>query len=463
MIESARLLSDIHAHVGETVMATSHTSSGLLSRRLAFASAIAVAVSVTVVVSRTAAEPPVQNDGQAIFRFDAFGDEQLWTDTLRIHEVIESSISPVAALGVGLKVDANALPADFLATHDLNDPATTVELIRLNAVVGLVGKVDAGKLKSVGITCAICHSAVDNSVAPGIGNRLDGWPNRDLDPGKIIALSPALTAEQKAVYSSWGPGRYDARFNVDGINGPVLIPPAFGLQGVGFETYTGDGPISYWNNYVAVTQMGGHGSFCDPRIGVCVSQHPDVVTPKLPALLQYQLSLQTPAAQPGSFDARSAERGRTLFEGKAQCSGCHIPPTFTDVLSGSDPSTPVLHPPEEVGMDPQHADRSATGLYRTTPLRALWQHPPYFHDGSAATLIDVVDHYDALFELHLGNGQKADLVEREPALQQVRADERGEPQPELAHEQRACRNTECERKQHERAGGDADDAFSGHG
>ena len=350
-------------------------------------------------------------DGQTIFRFDTFGDEQFWTDTLRMHQVIQSSVSPAVALSVGLKVDSERLPPDFLATHDLNDPATTVKLIRLNAVVGVVGKVADGKLKSVGITCALCHSTVDNSVTQGVGRRLDGWPNRSLNPGAIIALSPALSDAKKAVYNSWGPGKYDARFNVDGINGPAVIPPAFGLQGVGFETFTGDGPISYWNNYVAVTQMGGHGSFSDPRIGISITQTPDLVTPKLPALLQYQLSLQTPPPPEGSFDARAARRGAALFKGKANCASCHIPPTFTDVLTGPDPRVPFLHDPGAVGTDPGYAARSATKQYRTTPLRALWQHPPYFHDGSARDLPAVVDHYDQFFGLGLDAGQKADLVE----------------------------------------------------
>jgi hypothetical protein len=373
--------------------------------------AVALLLLVVPIRSISTAQSAQADDGQSIFRFDTFGDEQLWTDVLQMNQVIQSSVSPAKALAVGLKVDSTVLPADFLATHSVNDPATTVELIRLNAVVGLVGTVQGTTLTKVGITCAICHSTVDNSVAPGIGKRLDGWPNRDLDPGAIIALSPTVTPEQKAVYTSWGPGRYDPRFNVDGINGPVLIPPAFGLQGVGFEIYTGDGPISYWNNYVAVTQMGGHGSFCDPRINVCVSQHPDLVTPKLPALLQYQLSLKTPAPPPGSFDRVAAMRGAAIFKGKAQCDTCHIAPTFTDVLSGPDPSVPFLHSPEEVGMDAAYAQRSATKLYRTTPLRALWQHPPYFHDGSAGTLMDVVNHYDGLFALSLTEKQKEDLVE----------------------------------------------------
>jgi cytochrome c5 len=373
--------------------------------------AVGILLLALPIKSISTAQSAQADDGQSIFRFDTFGDEQLWTDVLQMNQVIQSSVSPATALAVGLKVDSTVLPADFLATHSVNDPATTVELIRLNAVVGLVGTVRGTTLTKVGITCAICHSTVDNSVAPGIGKRLDGWPNRDLDPGAIIALSPAVTPEQKAVYTSWGPGRYDPRFNVDGINGPVLIPPAFGLQGVGFEIYTGDGPISYWNNYVAVTQMGGQGSFCDPRINVCVSQHPDLVTPKLPALLQYQLSLKTPPPPPGSFDRVAAMRGAAIFKGKAQCNTCHIAPTFTDVLSGPDPSVPFLHSPEEVGMDAAYALRSATKLYRTTPLRALWQHPPYFHDGSAGTLIDVVNHYDGLFALGLTQKQKEDLVE----------------------------------------------------
>ena len=354
---------------------------------------------------------PQGDQGQQIFRFDTFGDEQLWTDTLRMHEVIQSSVSPATALGVGLKVDATALPANFLSTRDLNDPATTVELIKLNAVVGLVGNVRGTQLKSVGITCALCHSTVDNSVAQGIGKRLDGWPNRDLNPGAIIALSPALTSAQKAVYNSWGPGRFDPRFNVDGINGPVLIPPAFGLKGVGFETYTGDGPISYWNNYVAVLEMGGHGSFSDPRLGISITQEPDLVTPKLPELLRYQLSLPAPPPPAGSFDRMAARRGEALFMSKARCASCHIPPTFTDVLAGPNPNVPLLHDPAEVGADPSYAQRSATKQYRTTPLRGAWQHPPYFHDGSAPTLGDVVNHYDRQFSLGLTAKQKADLVE----------------------------------------------------
>jgi hypothetical protein len=380
-----------------------------LARSIMVLGILTAAVAIWTAVT-SGAKP--ENDGQFIFRFDTFGNEQLWTDTLQLHTVIQSSISPVTALGVGLKVDAAALPPDFLATHDLNDPATTVELLRHNAVLGVVGKIVGNQVKSIGITCALCHSTVNDSVAPGIGHRLDGWPNIGLDPGAIIALSPAgLTPAQRAVYSSWGPGRYDARFNIDGISLPVVIPPAFGLQAVGFETVTGDGPISYWNNYVAVTQMGGHGSFSDPRIGVSITQTPDLVTPKLPALLQYQLSLITPPPPPGSFDSVAAQRGEGLFMGKATCATCHIPPTFSDVLSGPDPNVPLLHDPSAVGTEPDYAARSATGRYRTTPLRALWQHPPYFHDASAPNLPAVVDHYNQFFDLGLTKKEKADLVE----------------------------------------------------
>ena len=378
--------------------------------KLRILAGLVVLLCAVAFIATTGAQGPA-NQGQQTFRFDTFGDEQLWTDTLRMHEVIQSSVSPATALSVGLKVDASVLPSDFLATRDLNSPATTVELIKLNAVVGVVGRVRGTQLKSVGITCALCHSTVDNSVAPGIGNRLDGWPNRDLNPGAIIALSPALTAAQKAVYNSWGPGRFDPRFNVDGINGPVLIPPAYGLQGVGFETYTGDGPISYWNNYVAVVEMGGHGSFSDPRIGISITQEPDLVTPKLPELLRYQLGLLAPPPPAGSFDPMAARRGEALFNTRARCASCHIPPTFTDVSAGPDPNVPLLHDAAEIGADPSYALRSATKKYRTTPLRGVWQHPPYFHDGSAPTLDAVVNHYNNHFGLGLTAKQRADLVE----------------------------------------------------
>jgi mono/diheme cytochrome c family protein len=364
-------------------------------------------------------------DGQAIFRFDTFGDEQLWTDVLRMQDAI-STVDPATALAVGLKVDLEALPAELVAALrggqvDLTNPAVTVELLRLNAVVGVKGTVDAGgRLTKLGVTCALCHSSVDDSFAPGIGKRLDGWANTDLDVGTIVALSPALDDSTKAEFRSWGPGKYDPRHHAfDGMNIvplnspslPIVIPPIYGLKGVGFETFTADGPISYWNSYVGVGQMGGRGNFSDPRIGLFIKQTPDLVTPKLAALLDYQLRLTTPKAPRDSFNQQAAARGKQLFRRQAQCSTCHQPPTFTDVLSGPDRRVPFLHEPAEVGMDPAYAARSATGKYRTTPLRGLVQHAPYFHDGSAPDLLAVVNHYDRLFGLNLTAAQKADLVE----------------------------------------------------
>jgi len=366
-----------------------------------------------------------QQDGQQIFRHDTFGDEQLWTNVLRMHEAI-AKVDPATALAVGLKVDVDALPPtlqDALRAGkvDLHDPAVTTALLQLNAVVGVKGTVsETGQLTGVGITCALCHSTVDNSFAAGIGKRLDGWANHDLNVGAIVALSPALPDALKAELRTWGPGKYDPRHHAfDGTNliplnspsVPIVIPSIYGLQGVGFETYTGDGPISYWNSYVGVGQMGGHGSFNDARIGLFINQTPDLVTPKLPALLDYQLRLRTPAPPPGSFDKHAAQRGKQLFHKEAGCATCHQSPEFTDVLSGRNHNVPFLHDPVEVGMDPTYAQRSATGKYRTTPLRGLWQHAPYFHDGSATDLPAVVNHYDRLFGLNLTSEQKADLVE----------------------------------------------------
>jgi mono/diheme cytochrome c family protein len=352
--------------------------------------------------------------GKEIFRFDTYGDEQFWTDQLRLHEVIESSIDPQTALSLGLKVDVEALPAKLRrrivrGKVDLNNPATTVALIKLNAVVGLVGSVQKirgrDRLTAVGTTCALCHSTVDDSFLPGVGRRLDGWPNLDLDPGKIIASSPAIGAGDKLVYNSWGPGFYDPRFNIDGLSTPLVIPPAYGLAGVSLETYTAEGPISYWNNYVAVTQMGGKGSFTDPRLGINIIMTPDLVQPKLPALRDYQLTLAAPPPPEGSFDRAAAERGEEVFNGVGTCATCHIPPLYTDVNLG------ILHDAAETGADPAYAQRTATKKYRTTPLRALWQHPPYFHDGSADSLEDVVEHYDDALELELSDQEKQDLEE----------------------------------------------------
>lgn len=357
-------------------------------------------------------------EGRQIFRHDTFGDEAFWTDQLRMNEPLGTAVSPKTALAVGLKVDAEALPPAVMdgirnGTVNLDDPATTVALLKLGAVVGVKGEVEtvAGvdRLKRVGITCALCHSTVDDSFAPGIGKRLDGWPNRDLNPGAIIALSPALDAQKKAVYNSWGKGMYDPRFNLDGLSKPVVIPPAYGLAGVDKITFTGDGDdIAYWNRYVSVTQMGGQGSFADPRIGVSVTHGTqDLVSAKLPALQAYQLSLAAPRPPAGSFDAAAAERGRLLFNGAGTCASCHSGSTFTDANTR-------LHPPADSMAEPEspsYAARSATKMYRTSPLRGAWQHAPYFHDGSAATPEAVVETYDTRRSLGLSAQEIQDLAQ----------------------------------------------------
>jgi mono/diheme cytochrome c family protein len=369
------------------------------------------------------AEPPdpaLAAQGKDIFRFDTFGDETFWTDTLRIHDIITAAVDPTTALSVGLKVDATALPAEVVqgiqnGSISLTDPATTVALLKLNAVVGLKGTVATanGKdtLTAVGITCALCHSNVDNSSAPGIGARLDGWPNHDINPGAIVALSPALTPDLKQVYNSWGPGKYDPRFNFDGKNGPQVIPPAYGLLGLHSITVTGDGTdVEYWNRYVGVTQMHGHGSFSEPRTGVSVNNPPDLIASKLPALRAYQLSLNPPAPPGGSFDPAAAARGQLVFDGAGQCASCHSGPLFTDGNERLHAPAEVVSEPEPNGA-PSYASRSATKMYRTAPLRGVWQHPPYFHNGIAATLEDVVELYDSRSGLNLTAEQKADLVE----------------------------------------------------
>lgn len=366
-------------------------------------------------------DPALVEQGRQIFRFETFGDEAQWTDRLRLHEVIAAAVDPVTALSVGLKVDAEALPAAVVkgiqdGSVDLKSPATTVALLKMNAVVGVVGKVELvnGKdaLTHVGVTCALCHSTVDNSLAPGIGKRLDGWANRDLNPGAIIALSPALDAAVKAVYGSWGKGKYDPRFNLDGNNGPQVIPPAYGLQGIHKITATGDGDeIAYWNRYVAVTQMGGQGSFADSRTGVSVTHGTvDLVTARLPALQAYQLSLAAPAAPPGSFDAAAAARGKLVFSDRGHCISCHSGAQFTDANIRLHPVADVVSEPEP-GAAPSYASRSATRLYRTAPLKGLWQHAPYFHNGSAATTTDVVSTYNTRKSLGLTPAEIADLAE----------------------------------------------------
>jgi mono/diheme cytochrome c family protein len=377
-------------------------------------------------------------EGRETFRHDTFGDEVFWTGVLRLHEPL-SQVSPRTALAVGLKVDVEALPRRVVSDLkggrvDLDDPAVTLALLEADAVVGVRGVVEGGRLRSVGITCAACHSTVDDSLAPGIGRRLDGWANQDLDVGAIVGLSPNLqaiadvlsaggtpvdVATVRQVLASWGPGRYDAELNLDGkglrpdgATGATLIPPAFGLAGVNLHTWTGWGSVTYWNAYVAVTQMRGIGTFFDPRLADATKfpiaaalglsdvrpapGQEDRVTPKLAALHLYQLALEAPPAPEGSFDARAAAAGEALFAGKAKCATCHVPPLFTEPGWG-------MHTPEELAIDDFQAKRSPDERYRTTPLKGLWTHPKrgYYHDGRFATLADVIDHYD---RNGIGNG-----------------------------------------------------------
>ncbi|MBA2412048.1 MAG: c-type cytochrome [Burkholderiaceae bacterium] len=350
------------------------------------------------------ASPDSAAAGERIFRYDTFGNEQFWTDTARLHEVVSRELQPLAALSLGLKVDLDNLNLMRFVLHNPFGASGTRELLRQNAVVGVQATFDnEGQIARIGITCALCHSTVDDAFVPGIGHRLDGWANSDLDIGAIIALSPALTADQKAVYRSWGKGKYDPRYNIDGKSTPLVTPPAYGLAKVNNATYTADGSISYWNAYAAITQMHGQGNFSEPRLNIDVKHSPDLVTSKLAALRAYQHSLLTPPTPAGSFDAAATQRGRALFD--RTCATCHVDGSGTDNNSGK------LHAPSDTGVDGAYAARTATKAYRTTPLRALWQHPPYFHDGSAATLGDVVAHYNRVRTLGLTTEQQRDLVE----------------------------------------------------
>ena len=365
-----------------------------------------------------AAQAALVAQGRDIFRYDTFGDEAQWTDALGLHEVIAAAVDPVTALSVGLKVDAEALPAAVVAgiqdgSVDLKDPATTVALLKLHAVVGVRGTVETvngvDKLVRVGVTCALCHSTVDNSFAKGIGKRLDGWPNRDLNPGAIIALSPAVDAATKAALNSWGPGKFDPRHNIDGLSKPVVIPPAYGLAGIHRITFTGDGEdIAYWNRYVAVAEMGGLGAISEPRLNLSITHgSEDLVSSKLPALQAYQLTLQAPPAPVGSFDPAAATRGRAVFKAAGKCVTCHSGSTFTDANTR-------LHPPADSMAEPEspsYASRSATRQYRTAPLKGVWQHAPYFHDGSAATLDEVAQTYNARMGLGLSAQDVSDLAQ----------------------------------------------------
>jgi hypothetical protein len=388
--------------------------------------------------------------GRQIFRFDTFGDERFWGDSLKLHRAVAGAanggvgpgLSPRAALGVGLKVDVDALPPELqqaLARGEVNldDPAVTLALLRLNAVVGVTGFFDAGGgLRSMGIQCALCHSTVDDSFAPGIGHRLDGFAARDLNVGAIVSLAPDLrpvarllgtdVATVKRVLAAWGPGKFDAElfldgkgFRPDGKTAATLIPPAYGLAGVNLHTYTGWGSVPYWNAFVANLEMHGQGVFYDPRLDDPkqfpvaarnrfghTSNSPDLITPKLAALHFYQLALAAPAPPAGSFDPAAAARGAKLFRAKAECATCHVPPLFTEPGWN-------LHTPAEIGIDRFQADRSPTHRYRTTPLKGLWAHEKggFYHDGRFATLGDVVDHYNRFFKLRLTSGEKRDLVQ----------------------------------------------------
>jgi mono/diheme cytochrome c family protein len=346
----------------------------------------------------------LERQGREIFRDDTFGNEQFWTDTARLHEVVTRQVQPLEALGLGLKVDMDRLNLAKFVLHNPLGTGGTKELLRENAVVGVRATFDKdGNVTRIGITCALCHSTVDNALAPGIGHRLDGWPNRDLKVGRILAMLPIYTDAQKEVLRSWPTGTYDPRFNFDGKSTPLKLPPAHGLSAVKNETYTAEGPISYWNAYVAVTQMHGRGNFSDDRLGVRIVQEPDMVTPKLAALRAYQHAIAAPPPPGAFYDKGMARRGKAVFD--ANCARCHVGGNLTDNNDGA------LHKPSETGMDSSYAARTSQKQYRTTPLRGLWQHAPYFHDGSVRTLGDVVDHYVKVLGLDLSGGQKRDLVE----------------------------------------------------
>jgi hypothetical protein len=412
-------------------------------------------------------------EGRKAFRHDTFGDEVFWGGALQLHEAIKGAnlggvgpgISPNAALGLGVKVDVNALPRSLInqlrqGRVNLNDPATTVTLLKLDAVVGLKGFFQGNNLNSVGITCALCHSTVDNSLTFGIGRRLDGWANRDLDVGKIVAAAPDLSAfanllgvtqdTVRTVLNSWGPGKFDAQLILDGkafnpqqvtngvvtgtnVSGATLIPNAFGLAGFNEHTWTGSwGTVSYWNAFVGNLEMHGVGRFFDPRLNNAakfpiaaangfadlphISPEQDRITKKLPALHFYQLAIPAPGPERhADFNVAAANRGDELFTGKAKCNDCHVKPLWTEPGWN-------LHTPAELGIDSFQADRSPDGVYKTMNLagifvreNGLFMNPAnkgrYYHDGRFATLLDVVNHYNTRFTLGLTTQEKSDVVE----------------------------------------------------
>lgn len=390
-------------------------------------------------------------DGRRIFRYDTFGDEIYWTDKLKLHNAIQGSkfggvgpgVSPKTALAVGLKVDMDAFPAELVekikkGEVNLDDPATTLALIKLDSVLGVKGTFNQdGSLKAMGLNCAVCHSTVDDAFAPGIGHRLDGWANRDLNVGAIVSLSPDLSvftnllgvdeATVKKVLASWGPGKFDAELNLDGKAfrpdgkpAATLIPPAFGMAGVNLHTWGGGwGTVTYWNAYVGNLELNGQGNFFDERLNNA-DQYPvaakaslgnkrtanDMVTSKLAALQFYQLAIPAPKPPAGNFDQQAAARGETLFKGKATCSQCHVPPLFTEPGWNT-------HKPADIGIDDFQANRAPDKTYRTAPLRGLWTHMNrgFYHDGRFATLLDVINHYNDFKRLNLSDQEKKDLVE----------------------------------------------------
>jgi hypothetical protein len=448
---------------------------------LLIAAMVAISRSVSVRAESTRRNPVVENaiqkveQGEQIFRFDTFGDEAFWGDTLKLHQAIEGAglggvgpgVSPKTALAVGLKVDVDALPRNLVEQIEkgrvnLNDPAVTLALLKLNAVVGLTGFFNtSGTLKSVGIQCALCHSTVDNSTPalcegqitpnPGtgcIGHRLDGWGNRDLNVGAIVALAPDLSvlatllstdqATVRKVLNSWGPGKFDAELLLDGkafnprqvtdgvvtgtnVSGASLIPPAFGLGGVNLHTWIGWGSVPHWNAFVANLEMHGKGRFFDPRLNNAaqfpiaaahgfgdlphISPDDDLITSKLAPLQLYQLSI--PAPNPTvPFDKAAAARGDELFSGKAGCNNCHVEPLWTEPGWN-------LHPPSDVCIDSFEADRGPDMRYRTSPIGALTTHfkGGFYHDGRFADLNAVVNHYNTCMSLGLSDGEKSDLVQ----------------------------------------------------
>ena len=387
-------------------------------------------------------------NGRKIFRDETFGSEEFW-GTLGLHRAILGEknggvgpgVSPNTAVGVGLKVDMERVPAAVAAgiatgVVKLDDPANTIALLKANSVVGVHGFFEGDKLARVGITCALCHSTVDDAFAKGIGRRLDGWPNRDLNVGAIVSLSPNLKpltdllgvdeATVKKVLAAWGPGKFDAELNLDGKgfrpdgkSAATVLPAAFGLAGVNLHTYTGWGTVTYWNAYVANLEMYGKGTFFDPRLDdrdkfpIAARARfghkraaDDLATDKLAALHFYQLAIPAPTPPADSFDKAAAQRGEALFEGKAKCATCHVPPLYTE------PGY-AMHTGREIGIDEFQAKRSPDERYRTTPLRGLFVRSKggFYHDGRFADYAAVIDHYDGFLRLGLDQREKADLQE----------------------------------------------------